>query len=799
MNSLQVSLSRKLTGLDSSFYVLILVCLVASLSYLAARLAHVLMLRPQMVWPLWPGCALLVAVLLLTPRKIWPALTAAAFSGFVLYDLQAGLTIRSIVLLILSDAVEVLIAAWGVSYAFGGMPHLDSIKSLTKYLFFAVILAPISAAFAGAAGLGGNYWITWRVSFLTEALAMLTLTPAILGWVSTVRTWGQKERAFYLETAVLIAGLVVLAYVTFVASAGSSRPVLLYSLIPFLLWAALRLGTMGIATSMIVVAFLSIWGVVHGDGPFTGQEPLSNVFSLQLFLLFATIPFMVLAALMEERKQAEHALKQSEARERTKAKELETVLEAVPIPVLIASDGKCVRISANRAGCEMLRLPRGANASKSAPVDEQPGFRIMRDGVEVPPEDLPIQRAAATAKPVFGVPELVIFEDGTERNVVANAAPLLGEDDMPYGAVAAVLDVTDRNRAEEALRKSEEKFHKAFRESPMVLTLARLEDDRYIDVNETFEQFFGYRREEALGRTSHDLGLWDNPGRFEQLRLQLLAEGGNLRNVECKFRNRAGQLIIGLLSSEMIEINGEQCTISTVLDITDRKLAEEALANIGGRLIEAHEEERAWIARELHDDINQRVALLVIELQRLQDVLPESTPTAHDHIRHLRQRLSDLGTDIQAMSHRLHSSKLEYLGIAAAARSFCKELSDQQKVEIDFSHSNIARSLSREISLCLFRVLQEALQNAVKHSGVRHFTVELRGVPGEIQLTVSDLGIGFDVKAALAGRGLGLISMQERLQLTHGELSIMSEPNSGTTIFARVPLRTETNRASVAG
>src|SRR6266513_4769101 len=144
MNSLQVSLSRKLTGLDSSFYVLILVCLVASLSYLAARLAHVLMLRPQMVWPLWPGCALLVAVLLLTPRKIWPALTAAAFSGFVLYDLQAGLTIRSIVLLILSDAVEVLIAAWGVSYAFGGMPHLDSIKSLTKYLFFAVILAPIS-------------------------------------------------------------------------------------------------------------------------------------------------------------------------------------------------------------------------------------------------------------------------------------------------------------------------------------------------------------------------------------------------------------------------------------------------------------------------------------------------------------------------------------------------------------------------------------------------------------------------------------------------------------------------------
>jgi signal transduction histidine kinase len=128
------------------------------------------------------------------------------------------------------------------------------------------------------------------------------------------------------------------------------------------------------------------------------------------------------------------------------------------------------------------------------------------------------------------------------------------------------------------------------------------------------------------------------------------------------------------------------------------------------------------------------------------------------------------------------------LGITAAAKSFCRELSEQHKVHIDFSHSDIQHNLPKEIALCLFRVLQEALQNAVKHSGVRDFKVELRGTPGEIQLSVSDAGAGFDWLDAVNRRGLGLISMGERLQLVSGKFSITSEPGHGTTICARVPV-----------
>jgi signal transduction histidine kinase len=237
--------------------------------------------------------------------------------------------------------------------------------------------------------------------------------------------------------------------------------------------------------------------------------------------------------------------------------------------------------------------------------------------------------------------------------------------------------------------------------------------------------------------------------------------------------------------------------IGSCIDVTDRKLAEEAMASIGRKLIEAHEEERTWIGRELHDDINQRLALAVIELEQWGN--SKSEADLHEHIGHVKQRLSDLGRDIQALSHRLHSSKLDYLGLTVAANSFCREFSEQQKVEIDFTHKGMPSRVPQEISLCLFRILQEALQNAVKYSGVRHFSVQFEGTPAEIQLTVSDHGVGFDQHDALSGRGLGLISMRERAHLVKGELSVTSRPAGGTTVLARVPFQTEERRTSLAG
>jgi integral membrane sensor domain MASE1 len=197
---------------DSPFNTVVMACLVGVLSYLSARLGGALTLRPQTLCPLWPACALLVAVLLLVPRRIWPVLIPAAFAAFVVYDLQTGLLVGSTIWLILADTVEVLIAALGVSYSFDGVPRLTSVKALAKYSLFAVILAPFAGAFVGAVALSGDYWINWRVSFFSEALAFLTLTPAILSWAGEARAWSRKSRAEYLEATLLIAALVLLGY-----------------------------------------------------------------------------------------------------------------------------------------------------------------------------------------------------------------------------------------------------------------------------------------------------------------------------------------------------------------------------------------------------------------------------------------------------------------------------------------------------------------------------------------------------------------------------------------------------------
>jgi PAS domain S-box-containing protein len=239
--------------------------------------------------------------------------------------------------------------------------------------------------------------------------------------------------------------------------------------------------------------------------------------------------------------------------------------------------------------------------------------------------------------------------------------------------------------------------------------------------------------------------------------------------------------------------------IGSCIDVSARKQAEEVLSGVSRKLIEAHEEERTWIARELHDDFSQRVALLAINLDRLKQGLSESDVGTRSRVENISECLSDFGSDIQALSHRLHSSKLEYLGLVTASKSFCSEFSDRQRTRILFDSENVPQNLSKEVSLCLFRVLQEAIQNAAKHSGSSEWQVSLSGREDEIELEVRDFGVGFDPESALAGHGLGLTSMRERLKLVAGELSIDSKPGQGTTIRAHVPLNLKGIAAGACG
>src|SRR5271156_1244379 len=201
--------------------------------------------------------------------------------------------------------------------------------------------------------------------------------------------------------------------------------------------------------------------------------------------------------------------------------------------------------------------------------------------------------------------------------------------------------------------------------------------------------------------------------------------------------------------------------IGSAIDTTDQKLAQQALQKVSGQLIEAQEKERSRIARELHDDICQRLALLSMELEQADRVSRQSPEAAKRNLKEIRNHCSEIAGDVQSLSHQLHSSKLEYLGAAAAIRGFCHEFSRQHEVSIEFTENNVPRDLPKDISLCLFRVTQEALHNAVKYSGASEFAVELTATGDEIQLIVRDEGAGFDVEAARKTSGLGLVSMQD--------------------------------------
>lgn len=229
-----------------------------------------------------------------------------------------------------------------------------------------------------------------------------------------------------------------------------------------------------------------------------------------------------------------------------------------------------------------------------------------------------------------------------------------------------------------------------------------------------------------------------------------------------------------------------------------RRITEEALSTVDRRLIDAEERERARIGRELHDDIGQRMALLQLKLQQLESDVPNATAQVLGRLEDVRKQIDELSSDIHGLAQTLHSRKIELLGLVKAMTSFCTEFARQQNVQVEFRGDDLQNRPSLEVSQSLFRVLQEALRNAAKHSGVRQFEVELFEAADAIHLSVCDCGFGFDSATATNSTGLGLISMQERIKLVRGELSIDSQRNRGTKIHAKVPNIPHSQRRLVA-
>jgi PAS domain S-box-containing protein len=383
--------------------------------------------------------------------------------------------------------------------------------------------------------------------------------------------------------------------------------------------------------------------------------------------------------------------------------------------------------------------------------------------------------------------------------VVLYRQPNFWERDREYILAAVVLIVAlallmqraRKRKAEAVLRESEKRFRLMADTTPAIVWMCDAQG-KITYLNERRIAFTGPDSKEGYGDT------WAAYVHPDDLKNVLDTVSEALRNhqsfsMEYRLRRSDG-VYRWMFDVASPRLNGDGSFggfIGSAIDTTDQKLAQQALENVSGQLIEAQEKERSRIARDLHDDICQRLALLSMELGQVNRSSYGSSETMKKSLEDIRKHCSEIAGDVQALSHQLHSSKLDYLGIVSAIRGFCAELSKQHELNIEFSERNVPAQLPKDVSLCLFRIAQEALHNAVKYSGVSEFTVDLSGVEGAVQLMISDAGAGFDVEEAKKNRGLGLLSMQERIHLVHGTFSVESRRGHGTRIIAAVPFIAE--------
>jgi PAS domain S-box-containing protein len=235
--------------------------------------------------------------------------------------------------------------------------------------------------------------------------------------------------------------------------------------------------------------------------------------------------------------------------------------------------------------------------------------------------------------------------------------------------------------------------------------------------------------------------------------------------------------------------------LAIVEDITGLQFAERALEEaetarreLARRLTTAQEKERTRIARELHDDIGQWLAILRIQMLRAGQPVSGMIGKRHPTVPELCDQLKALTEKVSRLSHQLHSSELEYVGLAAAIESHCREFSQQYKMAVECSCEDMPKDMDGLLALSILRIVQEALHNCAKHSQAKSIQVAVHGSTSELSLLIADDGVGFDPEGAKLAAGLGLISMRERVHLAGGEFKITSQPGEGTCIAARIPL-----------
>ena len=502
----------------------------------------------------WMPAGLSLGVLLLNPTKDWPWLLLAIFPAEFFFGYSMGIKPAPILIFYCANVIQAFTGAWLVRRFVAERPALNTLKEFMALVALAAVFNTALSAFIGAAtfvhyGFSDSFKRSWKLWWGGNLMAILVILPFILTWAS--RRGGFKlfsSRKQMVEAALLLAGFGLSLWYLEEWGKGVLSPNKSL-MIPFLLWAGLRFGRFGATIVNLFAAFvLSLATAWY----YYGQAPVQAVFALETAIAMTALISLIPAIVLAERNRTMTRLRESEEHYRN-------LTEAAFEGVVISENGRLLDV--NEQVLKMFGYRR----------DEMIGHEIIEF---VSPESLPeIAERVRTGRGDLCEHRL-LRKDGSLFIAEAQARMVyVGDRTL---RMTALRDITARKQVEEALRESEEKFSKAFRTSPDVISITDLETGIYLEVNDAHEKTFGLKREEVLGRTPTELGVFaDEKTRVEMI--QTLKTSGRLTSREIQGRTRDGRKLTLLHSAELIELGGRQCVLRVSHDITDRKCAEEAL------------------------------------------------------------------------------------------------------------------------------------------------------------------------------------------------------------------------------
>ena len=358
-----------------------------------------------------------------------------------------------------------------------------------------------------------------------------------------------------------------------------------------------------------------------------------------------------------------------------------------------------------------------------------------------------------------------------------------------------------RRKSLRALEAARARYENLYQDAPDMFASVTVDTERVVQCNATLLRATGFRRNELLGRPLQDLHDAGCVADLAQALDRVRAEG-RARDVELRLRRRDGGLLDVSLSMALIRDEQKNYYYRSIWrDVTDRKRAEAALRRkqaelersraelqaLAGRLLTAQDDERRRISRELHDDVNQRLAMLTLDVESLQAGLPRSQRETAERLGVIRDRLVELSDDVHGLAYGLHPSVLDHLGLTAALRSHVSDLRRHESIRIGLHVGDDLERLPPDVAACLYRVAQAALRNVVRHARAGRATVEVGRADGGVRLSVSDDGVGF-AGPTRSSEGLGIVGMQERVRLVGGRFTLTSQVGEGSSVTVWLPL-----------